>query len=152
MTAAQRVLEGSLEGTGYKLGLQPGPFWGALPPIHTNSQGGKRLQERPTGQEPGGPQGTRTLGRTAECLSVASLTGKSSESGRPSSLRATQAESRGCPEAGGCSSWRAEVWEERGRGSENIYHRLKLKPSQNPSWDLNPCGWDVNPIKTLPGT
>ena len=126
MTAAQRVLEGSLEGTGYKLGLQPGPFWGALPPIHTNSQGGKRLQERPTGQEPGGPQGTRTLGGTAECLSVASLMGKSSESGRPSSLRATQAESRGCPEAGGCSSWRAEVWEEGGALSTGETGRLGL--------------------------
>ena len=69
------------------------------------------------GQEPGGPQGTWTPGGAAECLSVASLMGKSSESGRPNSLIATQAESRGCPEAGGCSSWIAEVWEEKGRGS-----------------------------------
>ena len=58
------MLEGSLEETGYKLGLQPGSFWGVLPnlasPIHTNSQGGKSPQERSTGQEPGGPQETLT--------------------------------------------------------------------------------------------
>ena len=100
------------------------------------------------GQEPGGPQGTWTPGGAAECLSVASLMGKSSESGRPNSLIATQAESRGCPEAGGCSSWIAEVWEEKGRGSESIYHRLKLEPSQNPPWDLSPRGWDSNPART----
>ena len=29
---------------------------------------------------------------------------------------------------------------------------LGLKPSQNPAWDLNPCGWDSNPAETLPGT
>ena len=89
------------------------------------------------GQEPGGPQRTRTPGGAAECLSVASLMGKSSESGRPNPLTAIQAESRSCPEAGRSSSWRAEVWEERGRGSETIYHRLRLEPSQNPAWDLN---------------
>ena len=33
-------------------------------------------------------------------------------------------------------------------GSETIYHRLGLEPSQNPSWDLNPRGWDSNPAKT----
>ena len=26
---------------------------------------------------------------------------------------------------------------------------LGLEPSQNPAWDLNPCGWDSNPVKTL---
>ena len=26
------------------------------------------------------------------------------------------------------------------------------KPSQNPFWDLNPCGWDSNLVKTLLGT
>ena len=104
------------------------------------------------GQEPGGPQRTRTPGGAAECLSVVSLMGKSSESGRPNSLTAIQAESRGCPEAGGCSSWRAEVWEERGRGPETIYHRLRLEPSHNPAWDLNPHDWDSNPAKTLLGT
>ena len=38
---------------------------------------------------------------------------------------------------------------------ETICHRLGLettwlglKPSQNPAWDLNPCGWDSNPAKT----
>ena len=25
---------------------------------------------------------------------------------------------------------------------------LGLKPSQNPAWDPNPCGWDLNPAKT----
>ena len=33
-------------------------------------------------------------------------------------------------------------------GSETIYHRLELEPSQNPAWDLNPHGWDSNPAKT----
>ena len=26
--------------------------------------------------------------------------------------------------------------------------QTKLKPSQNPAWDLNPPGWDSNPAKT----
>ena len=59
-------LRAALEETGYKQGLQLGSFWGVPPnlpsPIHTNSQGGKSPQERSTGQEPGGPQGTLTLG------------------------------------------------------------------------------------------
>ena len=25
---------------------------------------------------------------------------------------------------------------------------LGLQPSQNAAWDLNPCGWDSNPVKT----
>ena len=125
------------------LGLSGEP----LPPIHTNSQGGKRLQERPMGQEPGGPQRTRTPGGAAECLSVASLMGKSSESGRPNPLTAIQAESRSCPEAGRSSSWRAEVWEERGSGSVYWGDReagawswasgSPTNPSQSKLWQLS---------------
>ena len=47
---------------------------------------------------------------------MVSLTEKSLESGRSSSLRAAQAESRACPEAGGCS--RAEVGEQRSGNRE----------------------------------
>ena len=28
-------------------------------------------------------------------------------------------------------------------------HVLELEPSQNPTWDLNPHGWDLNPAKIL---
>ena len=30
---------------------------------------------------------------------------------------------------------------------ETIYLRLRLEPSQNPAWDLNPRVWDENPVK-----
>ena len=42
---------------------------------------------------------------------------------------------------------------------ETVHLRLRLEPmwpglepSQNPVWDSNPCGWDLNSAKTLLGT
>ena len=34
---------------------------------------------------------------------------------------------------------------------ETFYHRWGLEPSQNPDWDLNPCGWDSKPQYLVSG-
>ena len=79
----------------------------------------KGYQERSMGQEPPGPQGLLTPGRGLLNASVWHHSrGKSSVPGRPVEVPLEQSGlNPGAAQRRAGSSWRAGVWEERGRGS-----------------------------------